>query len=164
MATRLSREGILDQLRISLSWACTTYLQDSIYKSAFKTETPNDAEVNEHVAANSRLVLFLDQMNERAEPLSSIILQAIAPENESLYRYAGFYLAATGDSKAKQAFVAGIVEKMIREQNAVTWTQAAKAEDAQCRAWAGYYFITAWVLLIVWLAFAGWIIYKNFFA
>ena len=154
VATRLSREAIVDQVRLSLNWVCTTYLQDSIYKGAFQTETPTNSDMAGAVAANSRLILLLDEMNDRADAVGSIVRQVIAPESDSLFRYAGFYLAATG-AKGKQAFVAGILEKLVREQNAVTWTQAAKAEDGQCRAWANYYFLAAWALFLLWGALFG---------
>ena len=81
-----------------------------------------------------------------------IIQQAIAPGQEPLFRYAGCYLAATGE-KGSQGFVAGVFQKLLREQSAVSWTQAALYEDGQSHTWANYYFMLALVLLVLWALF-----------
>ena len=149
MSTRLSREELLEEVRTSLSWVCTTYLQDCVYK-VFQGETPTNVDVSPLFPGNSRLVLLLDEMNERAEALNMILQQAIAPNHGPLFRYAGCYLAATGE-KGNQAFVAGVFQKLVKEQSAVSWTEAARAEDGQCHMWANYYFMSALVLLVLWV-------------
>jgi IcmF-related N-terminal domain len=159
MSTRLSREEVLHQVRRSLNWVCTTYLQDSVYR-AFQTETPAVKDVAPHLPGNSRLVLLLDEMNERAESVAGIVQQAIAPENAPLFRYAGFYFAATG-AKGAQAFVAGIVQKMVKEQSSVSWTQAALAEDADCHRWAKFYQGLSAVLLLVCCGLIAALIYMR---
>jgi hypothetical protein len=98
---------------------------------------------------NARLALLLAEMNERAEPLSTIILNAIAPQNDATFRYTGFYFAATGN-KANQAFIADVIQKMLKEQSSVTWTEAAKQEDAANLSWANIYFMAACGLFIAW--------------
>jgi hypothetical protein len=149
MATRLSRDEMLQHIRQSLTWVCTTYLQDSVYRS-FRSETPAD---------NARLVLLLAEMNERADSLSMIVQQAVAPQNDTLLRYAGCYMAATGP-KGNQGFVAGVFQKLVKEQSSVTWTQAALTQDAQCRTWASYYFLLALLLFVVGVALLAVIIYR----
>jgi hypothetical protein len=158
MSPRLSREGILDEIRKSLTWVCTTYLQDCVYR-IFQAETPANKDAGPLFPGNARLVLLLDEMNERADALNVIIQQAIAPGNDSLLRYAGFYLAATGPV-GSQAFVTGVFSKMLKEQSCVSWTQAALAEDRQCRTWANYYFMLALVLGLLWVLLLVWIIIR----
>ncbi len=146
MSTRLSRNEVLEQVRISLSWVCTTYLQDSVYR-IFKDEKTNDKDPTPLFPGNSRLVLLLDEMNERANSLAVIVQQAIAPANAPLFRYSGCYMAATG-AKGSQGFVAGVFQKLVKEQSGVSWTEAALAEDAQSRTWANYYLILSVVLFV----------------
>jgi hypothetical protein len=159
MATRLTREEIVDEVRTSLTWVSTTYLQDSVYR-IFQVETPANKDPLPLIPGNSRMVLMLDEMNERAEALGWIISRAIAPENDSMFRYAGCYLAATG-GKGNQAFVAGVFQKMVREQSCVGWTDAALIEDAQYHSWARTYFIGALVLALVWCGLLAWIIKEQ---
>ncbi len=158
MATRLSREEVVEQIRLSLSWVCTTYVQDSVYR-IFQGETPTSTDVNPLFPGNARLVLLLDEMNERAESLSWVVSRAVAPEEDALFRYAGCYLAATGP-KGSQAFVAGVIQKLVKEQSSVGWTDAALAEDAQFHTWATYYFILSVVLALLWCALLTWIIIR----
>jgi hypothetical protein len=157
MATRLGREELLAEVKKSLAWVCTTYLQDSVYR-IFQAETPEKADPNPLFPGNASLVLLLDEMNERADALSAIVQQAIAPGQEPLFRYAGCYMAATG-AKGSQGFVAGVFQKMVREQSCVGWTQAALDEDAQCHTWATYYVILAGVLFLMGLALAFFIFF-----
>jgi hypothetical protein len=140
MATRLTREEIVDEVRTSLTWVSTTYLQDSVYR-IFQVETPANKDPLPLIPGNSRMVLMLDEMNERAEAL-------------------GCYLAATG-GKGNQAFVAGVFQKMVREQSCVGWTDAALIEDAQYHSWARTYFIGALVLALVWCGLLAWIIKEQ---
>jgi hypothetical protein len=154
MATRLSRNETLDEIRRSLHWVCTTYLQDSVYR-IFQSETPTFREALAFFPENSHLFQLLDEMNQRADSLSTIVLEAVGPENDSLYRYAGCYLAATGP-KGNQAFVAGVFQKMVKEQSCVGWTEAALAEDSQSRTWANYYLMLSGVMFILLLALGAW--------
>jgi hypothetical protein len=154
MATRLPREEVIEEIRTSLHWVCTTYLQDSVYR-VFQSETPAFREALAFFPENSHLFLLLDEMNQRAESLSTIITQAVAPENDSLYRYAGCYLSATGP-KGNQAFVAGVFQKMVKEQSCVGWTEAALEEDVQSRTWANYYLILSGVLFLVLIGLSAW--------
>lgn len=159
MLTRLSGDKVLEQVRLSVEWICTTYLEDSVYR-LFATETAAKPDAAPLIAGNARLLLLLDEMHTRAESLAGIIQQAVAPPQENLFRYSGCYLAATGP-KGSQAFVAGVLQKLVKEQNSVSWTARALAEDAQSRTWAAYYFATAlvltglWVLLLVYLILRG---------
>lgn len=156
MATRLSRDEVVEQVRLSLAWVCTTYLQDSVYR-LFQGETPANTDPSPLFPGNARMVLLLDEMNERAEALSWIISRAIAPESDSLFRYAGCYLAATGP-KGSQGFVAGVFQKLVKEQSCVGWTEAAIVEDTDFHTWAKYYFALAVLLALSWCALLIWIV------
>jgi hypothetical protein len=158
MATRLSREEIVQHVRASLAWVCTSYLQDGAYR-LFQTETQANPNPTVLMPGNSRLVLMLDEMNERAEALSWIVSRAIAPDNDALFRYSGCYLAGTGP-KGGQGFVAGVFQKMVREQSSVGWTEVALAEDAQMHTWSKYYLVLSIVLLLAGCALLALIIMR----
>jgi len=152
MATRLQRHEHVEEIRKSLHWVCTTYLQDSVYR-VFQSETPTFREAIAFFPENSHLFILLDEMNQRADALGTIVLQAVAPENDSLFRYAGCYLSATGP-KGSQGFVAGVFQKMVKEQSCVGWTEAALEEDVQSRVWANYYLLFSGFLFLVLLGLA----------
>jgi hypothetical protein len=145
MATRLSREETRQQMKTSLAWVCTTYLQDSVY-SVFQSETEANKDVSPLFPGNSRLTMLLTEMNERADPVCDIVLSAMMPENEPMFRYSGFYFAATG-AVGVQGFIAGVFQKLVKEQASVTWTQAALDSDAECYASASTYATTTYVLV-----------------
>ena len=147
MSTRLSREDIRREIHKSLAWACTTYLQDSVF-SVFQTENDANKEVTPLFPRNSRLTLLLTEMNERAEAVSDIVLSSMMPDNEPMFRYSGFYLAATG-ATGMQGFIAGVFQKQVKEQASVTWTEAALERDAQAYSSANTYATVTYIILAV---------------
>ncbi|MBM3994731.1 MAG: hypothetical protein FJ303_11345 [Planctomycetes bacterium] len=157
MSTRLSREEILDEIRKSITFVCTTYMQDSVY-SDFQTETPTESNVMAFFPGNAKLMVLLDEMNRRCDALNVIVEQAIGPMHDPLFRYSGCYFAATG-SEGQQAFIAGVLQKLVREQSSVAWTQAALDADSQCYLWSNLYF----VLSIVFFCLCALLTYLTFF-
>lgn len=147
MSTRLTRDELRQQLRSSLAWVCTTYLQDSVY-SVFRSESDANKDVSMLFPENARLALLLTEMNERAEPVCDIVMSAMMPENEPMFRYSGFYFAATG-AVGVQGFIAGVFQKLVKEQSSVTWTQTALDADDECYATASTYATTFYVLLLL---------------
>jgi hypothetical protein len=156
MMTRLPSAKVVEQVVQSVAWICSTYMPDSIYR-LFGTETAAKPDGEASLAGNARLVLLLDELHSLVEPLSSIVEQAMAPPHEDLLRYSGCYLAATG-ARDSQAFVAGVFQKMLKEQNCVSWTSHAVAEDAHNRTWANYYAVAASLLAVVWVLVLAYIV------
>ena len=60
MATRLPRGELVEEIRTSLHWVCTTYLQDSVYR-IFQSETPTFREALAFFPENSHLFILLDE-------------------------------------------------------------------------------------------------------
>ncbi len=147
MATRLSRDELRTQIKTSLAWVCTTYLQDSVY-AVFQSESDANKEVAPLFPRNARLAMLLTEMNERADAVCDIVISAMMPENEPMFRYSGFYFAGTG-AVGVQGFIAGVFQKLVKEQASVTWTQAALDADAKCYASANSYATATYVLLVV---------------
>ena len=145
MSTRLSRDELRQQIRTSLAWACTTYLQDSVH-AVFQCENDANKDAFPLFPGNARLAMLLAEMSERVDAVCDIVLPAMMPENQPMLRYSGFYFAGTG-AVGSRGFIAGIFQKLVKEQASVTWTQAALDADAECYALAASYTTTIWILL-----------------
>ena len=158
LATKLSREETLQHVAASISWLCTSYLQDSAYQF-FQLEKADQAP-GTTLAGNASLFLMLDEMTRRSAARLTIVKQAIAPDDDTVMRYAGCYLAATG-AKGSQGFVGGVVQRLVEEQSAVGWTERALAENASNHVWAWYYFVISGVLALAWLLLLAWLILRK---
>ena len=161
MSTRLPREELRQQLKTSLAWTCTTYLQDSVY-SVFQSETDAAKDAAPLFPRNSRLALLLTEMNERTEAVCDIVLSAVMPEKEEVFRYSGFYFAATGPV-GMQGFIAGVFQKLVKEQASVTWTQAALDADEEAYANASYYATFTYILVFLLMVTVGGFSYYRYF-
>jgi ImcF (intracellular multiplication and macrophage-killing)-related protein len=62
--------------------------------------------------------------------------------------FSGCYFAATGRTEDRQAFVRGVFDKLVEEQNDVEWTRLALATDR-------FLYLTGWAGLLVASALAG---------
>ena len=116
--------------------------------------------------ANSQLYRFLAAMRDRRERLAQLVKDCIPalPGEPILYR--GCYVAGTGpDPATGQAFAPGVLRLLIQEQDNVTWTADAMAQDATAMRLArGIKFFLIGVIglaLLVILLLIGW---KVFFS
>jgi len=69
-------------------------------------------------------------------------------QSEDPWLFGGTYFSATGDREERQAFVAGVFEKMPEQQEEVEWTQDAIRKDRFFRV-CGYYALALDILLVV---------------
>ncbi len=119
----------------SVAWIGTA-LFPSMVHSRLQTERAGGEDVTELVRANSRLFRFLAAMRDRRERLAQLVRDCIPalPGEPILYR--GCYIAGTGPAATEQAFAAGVLKLLIREQDNVTWTAEAVAQDEDAARWA----------------------------
>ncbi len=181
LASNLRREQTVEQIRDSIAFLSNDYVQQSIAKyfqfekaekpaaeragadkpaarrsqaAAPPVESSETAEtgLGTFFEGNAALVLLMDEMRMRAEPLERIIQQAVAGDGY-LWRYAGCYLAATGD-RGQQAFVPQLFERLFKElRNCVNWTNEIWEYDQRCHTHRkiGYLLVTAaWAITIAW--------------
>jgi len=80
------------------------------------------------------------------------------PSADSLL-FSGCYFAATGDNDDQQAFVKGVFDKLVDEQEELEWSRAALAKHRRYQRLA-YVGITLDVLLAA--SLAGMILYRTF--
>jgi len=120
-----------------------------LFEGSLREQTAGDP-----YAANASLFQFICEVQERKEPLARI-LASFAANQESFY-YGGCYLAGTGTAQAEQAFVPGVLAKLVEGQDFVSWTPDAIAEDAGFRrrvqlGYGGLVAFTGAVVAAVWL-------------
>jgi type VI protein secretion system component VasK len=86
------------------------------------------------VRANARLIQTLAHLRQGCRRLGRILYQATQIEPGTPPMIAGCYLAATGaDVLHEQAFVAGVFQELLQNQNFVAWSGQALAEEANYR-------------------------------
>ncbi|MFO0969511.1 MAG: type VI secretion protein IcmF/TssM N-terminal domain-containing protein [Gemmataceae bacterium] len=99
------------------------------------------------VRKNMRLYQFAESVRQLGPRLARLARRVAAGADGGPPMLAGVFLAATGDDAARQAFVPGVIRLLLQDQNYVTWTPEALAEERSF-AWmtaAGY---VACVLLL----------------
>jgi len=68
--------------------------------------------------------------------------------NDDPFLFSGCYFAATGESPDRQAFVKGVIDKLVQEQDYVEWSQHAMAANRRSRWLAIGGFLCSSLLLL----------------
>jgi hypothetical protein len=129
----LDAEDVPARIRDSITWIGTS-LFPTMVNSMYQTEAPGGEDVTDLVRANSQLFRFLGTIRDRRDRLAQMVRDCIPalPEESILYR--GCYLAGTGpDPTTDQAFAPGVLMLLIKQQDNVTWTDAALRRDSAFR-------------------------------
>jgi hypothetical protein len=153
----LDAEDVPTQIKDSIAWIGTS-LFPTMVNSMYQTESPGGEDVMDLVRANSQLFRFLAGIRDRRGRLAQMVRDCIPtlPDQPILYR--GCYLAGTGpDPATDQAFAPGVLMLLIKQQDNVTWTDAALRQDAaflRFSRWLKFFFIFAigvGLLFILWI-------------
>jgi hypothetical protein len=123
-------EDVPGSIKESVSWVGGNLFLAMVY-SLLKVETPGGEELTEVTHANSQLFRFLAAMRERRERLAQFVRDClpVLPDEPILFR--GCYFAGTGlDASTAHAFCPGVLRLLLSDQNRVTWTSAAREQDA----------------------------------
>jgi type VI protein secretion system component VasK len=108
---------------------------------------------------NRNLYLLLREVANRSPRLARMLSRAVAvgPDaaSDEAPLFGGCYLAGTGRSGDQQAFVSGVLQRLVQSQSSVAWTPEALEDDARYRRWTsfGYMAIVAFAILggaLVW--------------
>ncbi len=160
----LAGERLEAKIDNSIHHLCNSYLRDWVYRSFMADEKGfTDAE-KQTTTTNIGLYLFLDEMRARRKHLSRIVTHGLAKEGPTPLLYAGCYLAATGaDAAREQAFVPGVFKRLLENQNLVSWTNEALAEDRRChgRAQWGYTLLAGLAAVLVAAVAAYYIFFRR---
>jgi hypothetical protein len=103
----------------------------------------------------ARLWRLLDDLFARREAIARTVSQGLLARPHRPAMLSGVYFAGTGPDAGDRAFAAGVLAELRLSQNLVAWTEAAAADERDCRRTAviGY---VAIVLAAVALAVFGW--------
>lgn len=140
-----------------VSWLFETLFPANVYK-LFKVEQPNQGR-GTVLRGNSKLHQLLVEMRERYRGLNHILTRSLPNSTDGPLLFGGCFLAATGTDPAReQAFVHGILRQMIENQNYVSWTKEAMAEEAEYLRWTrlGYLVILAMLITAFSLGYWYW--------
>ena len=102
-----------------------------------------------HTPFAKRLWQLFSQLDEKRERAVRLIGQGLLARPDRPPMLSGIYLAATGRDARAQAFTAGIVKELLVQQNAVAWTPAARAREADFKRIALFGYAIVVVLLTV---------------
>jgi IcmF-related N-terminal domain len=113
----------------AVEWVAETSFPSLVY-SLLLVETPGGEGLTDVVAANAQLFSAVAQMRDRQARLAQLVRDCLPalPGEPILFR--GCYFAGTGADAAGQAFVGGVLKKLIANQDHVTWTADYLGEDA----------------------------------
>ena len=156
----LAEKEMPDMVQQGVGWLCQTLVPSLVY-NLFRLDSGGNGQAVAAVESNMRLYHFLHDLRERQERIGRLLTRGLMVEMPNAYRFGGFYLAGTGDGeKDEQAFVRGVVEKLLANQSYVAWTKEALAVEAGYRRWTwGFYLglllLIAVVGVLVFLAIRG---------
>jgi hypothetical protein len=138
-----------------VKWICQALFPTWVYKF-FRVEGPGREDAVEATRGNVQLYRLMNEMRERQRNLSRILTRGLLGEADGPPLLGGCYVAATGrDPDREQAFAAGVFRRLLDEQNFVSWTAQALAEDADQERWTriGYAVTGVFAALVVGLIF-----------
>ena len=104
----------------------------SMVHAMFQVESQGLEDVDEVLRSNSQLFRFLHGIVDRGERMARLVRDCIPTLRGEPVMFGGCYFAGTGrDGATEQAFASGVLMRMIKEdQDSVTWTEEALAQDA----------------------------------
>lgn len=158
----LDAEQLPAKIEESIGWVSQVVVPDWAYKF-FRVERPGESDAATVIQENGQIYRFMSELRERRKRFGRILSRAAVAPPGRLTLFGGTYLAGTGASAAEQAFVAGFFDKVIRSQNAVSWTDESLHEEAAALRRARYGYV-ALAALAVGAAAAGtlfWLKWAN---
>ena len=161
LAPEVPGDGPLKMIDSGLQFICAAMFPSWVTR-CFRLEGPGQDDMATVTEVNTRLYQAMFQLLERQRRLSRILTRGLVFKEGEPLLFGGCYLGATGANPAgEQAFVPGVFQRLIEEQNNVSWTGQALEEDAAYSRWArlGYgalggfaaLVILVGIALIVWL-------------
>jgi hypothetical protein len=149
LAPDLNGEGLDGMIESGLQWICTSMFPTWVYKY-FHLEEGGGEDRPAATRTNVRLYQVLVQLLERQRRFSRILTHGLVREEGEPLLFGGCYLTATGANAAKeQAFVPGVFQRLVEEQNNVSWTSQALAEDSKYGQYAQLASVALGIFLLV---------------
>jgi hypothetical protein len=131
LASDLKPAEIPGRVASSIEWIGGSLFPSMVY-SLFQLESPGGEDVSEVVAANTQLYRFMIEIRNRQERLADLVkgcLPSASAIGEPIL-FGGCYFAGTGeDAATQQAFAAGVLRRLVDEQDHVAWTEESVERD-----------------------------------
>lgn len=126
----LADEDFPAKVESSVDWIVNSLFGSMVY-SMFGVESSRGSdEVYEALQSNQQLFRFYGRIRERRERLAKLVRRCIPNLPGNRVMFGGCYFAATGDEPgSEQAFASGVLDRLIKDQDNVTWTEEAIRED-----------------------------------
>ena len=130
-------------------WAidkCLNWFRDWVY-SEFAKEISNPQN-------NRKLYQFFCTLSDRRDRLAYYLRHITGDLRlHNPVRLSGCYFAATGQDPSRQAFIPGVLNRVISQQNDVAWQSEWIARDR----WMWIWTVVALFLLLFFLGLNGWL-------
>lgn len=141
-------EEAADMVESGVAWLSDALLPSLVY-NLFRLEPPEDLRqpipMPESLESNMELYRFLYEMRDCRQRLSRLLVRGLLLDVPGTFLFGGVYLAATGPRFT--AFVSGVVDQMVGNQNYVSWTQETLQTERQYRRWSWVLFVLNLLLL-----------------
>jgi hypothetical protein len=140
----------------AVEWVGDTMLPLVVGRLWVRESEPGAPDRRTVVRANAQLYEFLREGQQHLAHLARLVSRAVTGEDAGPAMLGGCYVAGTGaDAQREQAFLSGVVQRAVENQNTVRWTEDALAEDADYHRYAylGYALL---VLFIIGVAVLLW--------
>ena len=124
----------------------------------FRIEHPGSDTMDAAVAGNILLYQFMDAMRERQGRLGRILAGGVMPDRAGPMMFGGCYLAGTSSNAREQAFAEGVFQRLLQDQNYVSWTQEALAEEEEYSLWTWWGYLGLGVYGVLLVLAAAWLI------
>jgi hypothetical protein len=157
----LPQEKVSGSIESCVQWICQVVFPTWIYK-LFRLESPGREEIETVVAGNCRLYQFLGQVCERQKRFARIVSRALLLESSGPLLFGGCYVGASGsDPSNEQGFVAGTFRRLTENQNYVSWTDQALAEETDYSRLTTYGYVAIAVMILALVGLGYYLIQRS---
>jgi hypothetical protein len=157
----LPDDKIAPSIESCVQWIFQVVFPTWVYK-LFRVESPGRDDVNQVVAGNCRLYQLMAQMRERQKRFAKIVSRALVLEASGPPLFGGCYVGATGsDPGTEQGFVAGTFRRLTENQNFVSWTDEALAEEADYSRLITYGYVGIAVMVLALVGIGYWLFHGQ---
>jgi hypothetical protein len=131
----------------AVRWICQSLVPTWAYK-LFAHEG-GGVTLDAAVRGNIKLYRMMSHVRERSRRLGRVVMRAVTPEQGEALLFGGCYVAGTGRESSRQAFIPGVFRRLLEEQDNITWTRDALAEEAGSHRYTQAGYISLGVLTVV---------------
>jgi hypothetical protein len=140
----LDANQLIKAIEAEVEWIYQGVLGNWTYKLFHIEDDSGKEDLAAVTLSNAQLFLFLACLRERQKRLARLMgpFNRKAPEaEEPPLLFGGCYVAGTGTGADEQAFVAGVIHRLVESQNLVAWAREALVEDIEYQRFTTYGYV-----------------------